>query len=188
MTAHRKDRKSILGFPGATDITESAAALELDADILIPAALENVLTADNAPRIKAKIILEGANGPTTPDAEEIFRQRGLMVLPDIYANAGGVTVSYFEWLKNLSHVRFGRMQKRLEERDEANFVRAIEQLTGKSISDDERKMLVKGAGEDDIVNSGLEETMIVAFHGVRDALKKDPSLGDLRAAAFRTAI
>ena len=103
----------------------------------------------------------------------------MMVLPDIYANAGGVTVSYFEWLKNLSHVRFGRMQKRLEERDEANFVRAIERLTGKSVSDDERRVLVSGAGEEDIVNSGLEETMIVAYHGIRDALKREPALGDL---------
>ena len=154
----------------------------------MPAALENVLTAENAPRIKAKIIAEGANGPTTPEAEEIFRQRGLMVLPDIYANAGGVTVSYFEWLKNLSHVRFGRMEKRLEERSEADLVRTIERLTGKAISDDERRVLVNGANEEDIVNSGLEETMIVAYHAVRDALKQEPALGDLRAAAFRTAI
>jgi glutamate dehydrogenase (NAD(P)+) len=188
VATHRKDSGSILGFPGATDMTDTGAALELDADILIPAALENVLTADNAPRIKAKIVLEGANGPTTPEAEDVFRERGVMVLPDIYANAGGVTVSYFEWLKNLSHVRFGRMQKRLEERDEANFVRAIERLTGKTVSDDERHLLVSGAGEEEIVNSGLEETMIVAYHGVRDTLKKTPELGDLRAAAFRTAI
>ena len=188
VTAHRKATGSILKFPGAKDLKDTAAALELDCDILIPAALENVLTADNAPRIKAKIVLEGANGPTTPEAEEVLRQRGIMVLPDIYANAGGVTVSYFEWLKNLSHVRFGRMQKRLEERDEANFVKAIERLTGKTVSDDERKILVSGAGEEDIVNSGLEETMIVAYHGVRDMLKKEPALGDLRAAAFRTAI
>jgi glutamate dehydrogenase (NAD(P)+) len=188
VTAHRRETKSILKFPGATDLADSAAALELEADILIPAALENVLTADNAPRIKSKIILEGANGPTTPEAEEVFRQREILVLPDIYANAGGVTVSYFEWLKNLSHVRFGRMQKRLEERDEANFVKAIERLTGKTVSDDERKLLVSGPGEEDIVNSGLEETMIVAYHGVRDMLKQEPKLGDLRAAAFRTAI
>jgi glutamate dehydrogenase (NAD(P)+) len=99
-----------------------------------------------------------------------------------------VTVSYFEWLKNLSHVRFGRMERRLEERSEANFVRAVEQLTGKSVSDDERKLLVNGAGEEDIVNSGLEDTMVVAYHSVRDVLKREPKLGDLRAAAFRTAI
>ena len=110
------------------------------------------------------------------------------MIPDIYANAGGVTVSYFEWLKNLSHVRFGRLEKRLEERDEAHFVRAIETLTGKTLSDEERRVLVHGADEQDIVNSGLEETMIVAYHAIRETLKQNPELGDLRAAAFRTAI
>jgi glutamate dehydrogenase (NAD(P)+) len=188
VAAHRRNRGSILGFPGAQDITPTAAALELDADVLIPAALENVLTKDNAPRIKARIVLEGANGPTTPDAETIFRERGLLVIPDVYANAGGVTVSYFEWLKNLSHVRFGRLEKRLEEADEARFVRALEMLTGKTLSDDERRMLVHGADEQDIVNSGLEETMVVGYQGIREAFKQNPDLGDLRAAAFRTAI
>jgi glutamate dehydrogenase (NAD(P)+) len=186
--AHRKEKGTILGFPGATDIKASADALELDCDILIPAALENVLTADNAPRIKAKIIVEGANGPTTPEAEAVFRDKGIMVIPDLYANAGGVTVSYFEWLKNLSHVRFGRMNKRLEERDEAKFVHALESLTGKTLSDEQRRTLVHGASEEDIVNSGLEETMIVAYHAIRDTLKRKPELGDLRAAAFLTAI
>jgi glutamate dehydrogenase (NAD(P)+) len=186
--AHRKATGSILGFAGARDITPSGSALELECDILIPAALENVLTAENAPRIKARIILEGANGPTTPDAEAIFREKGVMVIPDLYANAGGVTVSYFEWLKNLSHVRFGRMEKRLEERDEASFVRALESLTGKQLSAADRKVLVHGASEEDIVNSGLEETMIVAYHAIRDALKRNPKLADLRAAAFLTAI
>lgn len=188
VVAHRKATGSILGFPGARDLPNTADALELDCDILIPAALENVLTGENAPRVKAKIILEGANGPTTPDAETVFREKGVMVIPDLYANAGGVTVSYFEWLKNLSHVRFGRMQKRREETDEAAFVRALESLTGKTVSDAERKKLIHGADEQDIVNSGLEETMIVAYHAIREALKKNPRLGDLRAAAFLTAI
>jgi glutamate dehydrogenase (NAD(P)+) len=185
---HRRATGSILKFPGARDLTDGASALELDCDVLVPAALENVLTKDNAPRIKAKIVLEGANGPTTPDAEAIFRSRGLMVIPDIYANAGGVTVSYFEWLKNLSHVRFGRMHKRLQERDEGNVVDTIERLTGKTVSDAERRTLVKGPGEEEIVNSGLEDTMIVSYHAVREVLKKEPALGDLRSAAFRTAI
>ena len=188
VVAHRKETGSILKFAGATDMAKSAAALELDCDILVPAALENVLTAENAQRIKAKIIAEGANGPTTPEAEDIFRQKGVMVLPDIYANAGGVTVSYFEWLKNLSHVRFGRMEKRLEERAEANLVKTVETLTGRTVSEDQRRLLVGGAGEEDIVNSGLEETMIVAYHTIRDVLKNDKGLGDLRAAAFRSAI
>jgi glutamate dehydrogenase (NAD(P)+) len=147
-----------------------------------------VLTGENVSRIKAKIVLEGANGPTTPDAENVFRERGVLVIPDVYANAGGVTVSYFEWLKNLSHVRFGRLEKRLEENDEARFVRALETLTGKVLSDDEKRLLIHGSDEADIVNSGLEETMVVAYHQIREALKREPALGDLRAAAFRTAI
>ena len=185
---HRKQTGSILKFPGATDVTPTAAALELDCDILVPAALENVLTGANAARIKARVILEGANGPTTPDAEQIFRDRGVMVIPDVYANAGGVTVSYFEWLKNLSHVRFGRLEKRLQEKDEARFVRAIESLTGKVLSDDEKQALIHGSEEADIVNSGLEETMVVAYHQIRDTLKRESGLGDLRAAAFRVAL
>ncbi|OFV90217.1 MAG: glutamate dehydrogenase [Acidobacteria bacterium RIFCSPLOWO2_02_FULL_64_15] len=108
--AHRKATRSILGFAGATSLARSTDALEIDCDVLVPAALENQLTADNAPRVRARIILEGANGPTTAEADEIFRAKGTLVIPDIYANAGGVTVSYFEWLKNLSHVRFGRLE------------------------------------------------------------------------------
>jgi len=186
--AHRLQHGSVLDFPGATNLTPPEAALELDCDVLIPAAVENVLTADNAPRIKARIILEGANGPTTPEAEAIFRQRGSLVVPDVYANAGGVTVSYFEWLKNLSHVRFGRLEKRLEEADEARFVRALESMTGQRLDEHERRALVHGADEQDIVTSGLEETMVVAYHTIREVLKGTPALGDLRAAAFRTAI
>ena len=126
MFQHRKQTGSILGFPGATDLPDTAAALELDCDVLLPAALEGVFTAENAPRIKARIILEGANGPTTPEADPVFREKGIMVIPDIYCNAGGVTVSYFEWLKNLSHVRFGRLSKRHEQANELQMLKAIE--------------------------------------------------------------
>jgi glutamate dehydrogenase (NAD(P)+) len=185
---HRKGGASILTFPGATPLASSAAALELDCDILIPAALEHQFTADNAPRIKAKIILEGANGPTTPDADPIFRQKGVMVIPDIYANAGGVTVSYFEWLKNLSHVRFGRMAKRHEEANERQMLRAIEFATGTSFTEQQRSELAKGPDELDLVNSGLEETMINAYHGLRDTKKANAGVPDLRTAAFLTAI
>jgi glutamate dehydrogenase (NAD(P)+) len=185
---HRKSGASILTFPGATPLASTAAALELECDILIPAALENQFTAENAPRIKAKIILEGANGPTTPDADPIFRQKGVLVIPDIYANAGGVTVSYFEWLKNLSHVRFGRIAKRHEEANERQMLKAIELATGTHFTEEQRSALAKGPDELDLVNSGLEETMINAYNGLRDTRKVHPDVPDLRTAAFLTAI
>jgi glutamate dehydrogenase (NAD(P)+) len=185
---HRKKTGSILNFPGATDLPSSAAALELDCDVLIPAALEGVFTAENAPRVKAKIILEGANGPTTPPADPIFREKGTLVIPDIYANAGGVTVSYFEWIKNLSHMRFGRMSKRHEMANELTILRTIEAATGKKFSDAERSQIAKGPDEQDLVNSGLEETMISAYQGLLQTRAAHPGVPDLRIAAFLTAI
>ena len=185
---YRKRTGSILGFPGATDILESADALELDCDVLVPAALENVLTGANAPRIKAKIILEGANGPTTPEADAVFNKKGMLVIPDVYANAGGVTVSYFEWLKNLSHVRLGRMDRRRQAATELRLLRAIEVATGRKFSVAERESFVKVTDEMAIVNSGLEDTMIVAYQDIREALRAQPEIGDLRTAAFVTAI
>jgi glutamate dehydrogenase (NAD(P)+) len=188
VVAHRKLTGSILNFPGATDLPSTAAALELECDVLIPAALEGVFTADNAPQVKAKIILEGANGPTTPAADPIFRDKGILVIPDIYANAGGVTVSYFEWVKNLSHVRFGRMSKRHEMANELAMLRTIEAATGKVFTDAERMQIAKGPDEEDLVNSGLEETMISAYHELVETKAKHAGVPDLRIAAFLNAI
>jgi glutamate dehydrogenase (NAD(P)+) len=185
---HRKRTGSILDFPGASNLASTAAALEHDCDVLIPAALEGVFTAENAPRVKAKIILEGANGPTTPQADPIFREKGILVIPDIYANAGGVTVSYFEWLKNLSHVRFGRLSKRHEMANELAMLRAIERATGKPFSDAERAAMAKGPDEQDLVNSGLEDTMIAAYQELVDIKERNAGVPDLRIAAFLTAI
>jgi glutamate dehydrogenase (NAD(P)+) len=185
---HRTRSGSILNFPGATNLASTAAALEMECDVLLPAALEGVFTADNAPRVKAKIILEGANGPTTPTADPIFRDRNILVIPDIYCNAGGVTVSYFEWLKNLSHVRFGRMSKRHEQANELAMLRAIEKATGKPFSETEREQIAKGPDEADLVNSGLEETMITSFHDLLKTKRDHPGVPDLRIAAFLNAI
>jgi glutamate dehydrogenase (NAD(P)+) len=185
---HRLKSNSILNFPGAANLPDTAAALEMDCDVLIPAALEGVFTADNAPRVKAKIILEGANGPTTPAADPIFREKGILVIPDIYANAGGVTVSYFEWVKNLSHVRFGRMSKRHEMANELAMLRTIEAATGKTLTESERMQIAKGPDEQDLVNSGLEETMIAAYHELIEVRRKHPGVPDLRIAAFLNAI
>jgi len=184
---HRRETGSILGFPGATDIPASREALELECDILVPAALENQLTTENAPRINARIIAEAANGPTTADADVILAQKGVMVIPDLYLNAGGVTVSYFEWLKNLSHVRFGRMEKRFDEKSHRQLLSAVEQATGMDFSDADMSAFAAGADEEDLVNSGLEETMINAFHQVREVQKQHGGL-DLRTAAFVNSI
>ncbi len=184
----RKATGSILDFPGARNFKNSAETLEQDCDILIPAALENVINATNAGRIQAKIIGEGANGPLTPDADEILNAKGAIVVPDMYINAGGVTVSYFEWLKNLSHVRFGRMDKRFMENQSAGLIASVETLTGKSLSEVERKQLMHGPDEVDLVYSGLEDTMISSFHEIREALVTNNDIADMRTAAFVVAI
>ncbi len=185
---HLKDTGSILNFPGAKNLTPPAAALELDCDILIPAALENQITAENAPRIRAKIVAEGANGPTTADAEVILQHRGVMIIPDLYLNAGGVTVSYFEWVKNLSHVRFGRVGKRFEEAAFERMLSAIEKASGRMFSAEERRTIARGADEIDLVNSGLEETMIGAYNQTREVWKRTPRCPNLRTAAFLNAL
>jgi len=184
---YRTRSKGILGFPGATNIEKNTDALELDCDILIPAALEKQITDENAGNIKARIIAEAANGPVTPAAEKILLEKGVMIIPDIFINAGGVTVSYFEWLKNLSHVRFGRMQKRYEEKSQKNFIKLVEDLTGQRVEQSRIDMLIHGADEIDLVNSGLEDTMIKAYLDIREFKKKN-NTGDLRTAAFAVSI
>jgi glutamate dehydrogenase (NAD(P)+) len=186
--AHRKKTGSILGFPGAENFEKSADALEMECDILIPAALENVINAGNANRIKAKIVGEAANGPLTPEADDILNPKGILIVPDMYLNAGGVTVSYFEWLKNLSHVRYGRLEKRFTENMNHHIVDMVENLTGKKISPVERDFIIHGADEVDLVRSGLEETMIMATREIVDVWQKTPAIPDLRTAAYVVAI
>lgn len=185
---HRKEAGSLLNFPGATNLKTREEALELECDILIPAALENQITEENAGRVRAKILAEAANGPTTAAAAEILRSKGVLIIPDIYLNAGGVTVSYFEWLKNLSHVRFGRMGKRFEQTSFENLLRVVEESTGRRLSDAERKGVARGADEIDLVNSGLEESMAIAYNQIREVWKSDSRIPSLRTAAFISAI
>ena len=185
---HRKATGSILNFPGATNIEKSSDALEMECDILIPAALENVIDGNNAPRIKAKIIGEAANGPLTPEADEIFSKKGILVIPDMYLNAGGVTVSYFEWLKNLSHVRYGRLEKRFTENANINILNQIEELTGKKVTSADKEIIAHGPDEIDLVHSGLEETMINATREIMDIWNANPSIPDMRTAAYVCAI
>ncbi|MDQ6757113.1 MAG: Glu/Leu/Phe/Val dehydrogenase [Bacteroidota bacterium] len=188
VVAHRKNTGSIFDFRGAINFEKSGDALEMECDILIPAALENVINGENASRIKAKIIGEGANGPLTPDADEILALKGAIVVPDMYLNAGGVTVSYFEWLKNLSHVRYGRMEKRFTENMNQHILGQMEELTGKNVSNIEREFIMHGADEVDLVRSGLEETMITATREIMDIWNANPNIPDMRTAAYVCAI
>jgi len=184
-----KSKGTLNNFPGAKNLPNRMDVLVQDCDILIPAALENQVHKDNAADIKAKIIVEAANGPVTPEAEEILLKKGAIVIPDIYINAGGVTVSYFEWLKNLSHVRFGRLEKRYEQNMNNKIMDLIDSAnsTGK-LTEVQREILNTGASEVDLVYSGLEETMITAYDEIRKNLKNIEGVNDLRTAAFVTAI
>jgi glutamate dehydrogenase (NAD(P)+) len=186
----RKETGSILNYPGATSYPqeERGKVIEFDCDILVPAALENEITLKNVHNVKAKIIAEAANGPITSEAEEVLIEKGVWVIPDLFLNAGGVTVSYFEWLKNLSHMRFGRMEKRFNQNIMAEMVNVIEEKTGKPMTDIQRQTLVRGADEIDLVRSGLEETMISAYNQIRDIMIRKPEIKDLRTAAFVNAI
>jgi glutamate dehydrogenase (NAD(P)+) len=186
--AYRRENRTMVNFPGATNLARREDALELDCDILIPAALERQITAENAPRVKAKMVVEAANGPTTPEADEILGKRNVMVIPDAYINAGGVTVSYFEWVKNLGHVRFGRMQKRFEQGAYSRLLQAVEGVTGRMFTAEEIERVTHGASEEDLVNSGLEETMIAAYHPIRTVWKEHAGKIDLRTAAMIVAI
>ena len=179
----REATGSIKNFPDATTINEATACLELDCDILVPAALQNQITASNAARIKAPLIVEGANGPTTSEGDAILRERGIVVIPDIYANAGGVTVSYFEWVKNLSHMRFGLMEKRIGIRTQRQMITGIESITGRPFPAPLRDEMLHGVDELALVNSGLEESMVESFQDIIEIFHQSQT-PDLRTAAF----
>ncbi len=180
---HRAVTGSLLDFPGAQNLENREEALFLECDILIPAALENQIHKNNAHRIQAKIITEAANGPITSEGEQILLDRNVLILPDLFANAGGVTVSYFEWLKNLDHVRFGRMDKRFNEETYLSIVNLIERLTGEKVDPMEKLDITRGGDEIDLVKSGLEETMITAYQSIRIEMKKS-HIPDMRTAAY----
>ena len=162
--------------------------LEADADILIPAAMELVITENNAERIKTPLIIEAANGPVSAEADPILDAKGIIIIPDLYANAGGVTVSYFEWIKNLSRIRLGRLQKRAQENQISQLVDGIENLTGKSFSNDFRNNLVQGASEVDLVRSGLEDTMRGSYNTISKVWNETKGVPNLRTAAMMVAV
>jgi glutamate dehydrogenase (NAD(P)+) len=179
--------KGFKGYPKGEFIKNSKELLTYDCDILVPAALENQITIENAANIKAKIIGEAANGPVTQEAEKILLENGIMIIPDMYLNAGGVTVSYFEWLKNLSRVSFGKLEKRYDMEKYRKLLATIENATGEEFTDEERDALIRGASERDLVLSGLEETMVTAYHDM-NRIRKEKGIESLRTAGFILAL
>ncbi|HYW34340.1 MAG TPA: Glu/Leu/Phe/Val dehydrogenase [Balneolaceae bacterium] len=183
---YRRESGSISGFEDATELEDNRAVLEEECDILVPAALQNQINEKNASDIQASIVAEAANGPTTADGHEILQDKGVLVIPDTFLNAGGVTVSYFEWLKNLSHVSFGRLQEGADETSYRKILKVIESISDRSFSEAELKELAHGADEYDLVYSGLEDTMKEAYHETNELRKKHGI--DMRTAAFLDAI
>jgi glutamate dehydrogenase (NAD(P)+) len=183
----------VTGYPDAHHNPDGAALLAHECDILIPAALEGVINLTNAHHIKARLIVEAANGPVTAGADDILRDKGVVIIPDMYANAGGVTVSYFEWVKNLSHIRFGRMQRRQEEARHQLIVDELERLDRHlgdawSMTPDFKAQYLKGADELELVRSGLDDTMRIAYQSMREVWHGREDVQDLRTAAYIVAI
>ncbi len=193
LRAHIGASGGVKGFPQGTYVEDGAAVLEEECDILIPAAMESVIHLGNADRIRAPLIIEAANGPITAGADEILRRKGTVIIPDLYANAGGVTVSYFEWVKNLSHIRFGRMQRRQEEAQHALLVNELERVARtaglkQGLSEEFKNQFVRGAGELELVRSGLDDTMRTAYQSMREVWHGRKDVDDLRVAAYLVSI
>ena len=185
---HICEHQGIKNFPGARLEENGLAVLEKECDILIPAALESQITLENAERIQAKLIVEAANGPITYGADEILCRKGVIIIPDAYANAGGVTVSYFEWIRNISHIRFGRMQKRHDEVRGQHMAAMLEEITGNKVSESFRDRISRGANELDLVRSGLDDTMRLAYQEIRETFRSEDKINDLRTAAYAVSI
>lgn len=183
---HIHKNGGVKGYQGYTE--DTAEVLAQDCDIFIPAAMEGVIHKDNVDDLKANIVIEAANGPITYSADKVLRARKCLVIPDLYANAGGVTVSYFEWVKNLSHIRFGRMQRREHERQTLDMVSAIEELVGKKFPEDKLAKIIEGPTELHLVRSGLDDVMREGYQVMSEKWHADSRIPDLRTAAMMIAL
>ena len=188
LRTHIQANGGVKGFHGGAYEENGAQILEMDCDILIPAALEGVIHEENAPRIKTRLIAEAANGPVTYEADAILQQRGVEIIPDAFCNAGGVIVSYFEWIRNLAHVRFGRIEKRFHEARGNHIVTAIEMATNTKVPEWIHNELARGADEFDLVRSGLDDTMRLAFQEIIEKRRSNDRIRDYRMAAYSIAI
>ena len=175
-------------YPKATFIKDASLILKKDCDVLIPAARENVITEKNADEIKAKLIIEAANGPISYKAHSILNRKKVFVIPDILANAGGVAVSYFEWVKNIRHIRFGRLEKRQNIIQLNNLIEAIESMTGNTMPAKYKSNFLDGVDEIDLIRSGLDDMMIDGFQEVKKEFIGNEKILDFRTAAYKVAI
>ena len=179
---------SFQNYPKATFIKDSSLLLKRRCDMLIPAARENVITEKNANEICANLIVEAANGPISYKGNQILNKKKIFVIPDILANGGGVAVSYFEWVKNLRHIRFGRLEKRRNQIQLNNLVEAIEAMTGKSMPKQYKEKFADGIEEIDLIRSGLDDMMIDGFQSVKKEFLENKKIPDFRTAAYKAAI
>ncbi len=187
LRAWMDEHGGVRGFPDAQVVADGQSCLGLACDVLLLAATEAQVTERNAGDIRARLIVEAANGPVTSAADEQLRARGVLILPDAFVNAGGVTVSYFEWIKNLAHIRFGRLERRLDEIRMQRVIEALEALTGKTLPPHLRADLSMESDELTLVRSGLVDTMRMAWGEVREAWLGE-GLEDPRAAAWLVAM
>ena len=176
----------VKGFNGYVD--RGSEILEEDADILIPAAMELVINKENADKIKTPLIIEAANGPVSSEADEILSKKGVVIISDLYANAGGVTVSYFEWIKNLSRIRLGRLQRRAQENQTTLMIEALEKMTGSKFPDEYKDLVMQGSAEIDLVRSGLEDTLRNTYEVISEVWNKNPNANDLRTSAMMVSV
>ncbi|KAJ32851.1 glutamate dehydrogenase [Agrobacterium tumefaciens] len=185
---HQLRTGTILGYEAADSSDDNMRGLEFPCDILIPAAMEGAINPTNATRICAKLIAEAANGPITFDAEDTLLKAGAVILPDLFVNAGGVIVSYFEWVKNLTHIPFGLMERRRRERRNNQITDALESMTGKPFPDHMRSEFLEGGSEIDLVRSGLDDVMRAAYDQMATTLRRNPEITDFRTAAYHVAL
>ena len=186
--SYKKEHGKVEGFPNSTFETDGAKVLTHPCDILIPAAMEGVITKENAPNLQCKVLAEAANGPVTYEADQILNQRNIFIIPDAYLNAGGVTVSYFEWIKNLSHVKFGRMDRRFAEAQSQKIIELMEGALGKKLDNQAKEQLLEGPNEINLVRSGLDDTMRESYNEIREQQLMNPKISDRRTAAYALAI
>lgn len=183
-----KENGGVKNFPNSSFTESGQELLEKECDILIPAAIEGVINSSNAARIKAPLIAEAANGPVTFEADSILRKKGIVILPDAFLNAGGVTVSYFEWIKNLARIRFGRLERRHEEMKGKLIVETLETMLNAKVPDDLKNKLIEGADELDLVRSGLDDSMRDAYKNIRETYYSMNNVDDFRTASYVVAI